>query len=54
MKYRASGIANVVVDAEDKRDAFAKAKEAGKVDIVWVEADEIRKEANEDAGHDNL
>ncbi|AEE95764.1 hypothetical protein [Mahella australiensis] len=41
MTYRVSGIANVVVEANDKREAIAKAREE-KPSVVWVEADEIK------------
>lgn len=49
MRYKVSGIANITVDADDKREAMAKARETNQ-QVVWIEAEEEGEKENDDVG----
>lgn len=55
MIYRISGIKNIEVEAEDKREAMHKAREVGR-SVVWIEAEEMleEKSGSKKGGEENV
>lgn len=55
MIYRISGIKNIEVGAEDKREAMHKAREVDR-SVVWIEAEEMleEKSGSKKGGEENV